>query len=91
MVESIYRETAHWNIETKKRVESQNEAFKKAYEILINENAENLFYITSDNLIGDDHESTIDGTHLTDLGFWLLAQKLRPLLCRMLEQGQTNE
>jgi len=36
-------------------------------------------------------ETTVDGVHLTDLGFWLLAQKLRPLLCRMLEQGQTNE
>lgn len=84
MVESIYRETAHWNIETKKRVESQNEAFKKAYEILINENAENLFYITSDNLIGDDHESTIDGTHLTDLGFMRFADEIITTLKKIL-------
>ena len=31
-------------------------------------------------------ETTVDGVHFTDLGFWLLAQNLRPLLCRMLEQ-----
>lgn len=69
MIESIIREQAHWNHETGKRVHDQNKAFKEAYDKLKEEGYQGIHYISSTHLIGDDHEATIDGTHLTDLGF----------------------
>jgi lysophospholipase L1-like esterase len=74
MVESVYRETAHWNNKTKTMVEQQNQAFKNTYNKLYAENPKHLYYITSDKLIGTDHEATIDGTHLTDLGFMRISE-----------------
>lgn len=69
MVESVYRETAHWNNKTKSMVEQQNQEFKKTFDKLHAENPKDIYYIKSKELMGTDHEATVDGTHLTDLGF----------------------
>ncbi|MFD1630469.1 SGNH/GDSL hydrolase family protein [Pseudopedobacter beijingensis] len=34
-----------------------------------------LYFITTDNLLGDDHDAIMDGTHPHDLGF---DKKLKP-------------
>ena len=36
----------------------------------------NIHYLSTDYLIGSDEEATVDGIHLTDLGFVRLAEKL---------------
>lgn len=84
MVESVYREAANWNSKTKAMVESQNLAFRKTFEKLKSENYKNLYYITSDKLTGTDHEASIDGTHLTDVGFMRLSDALLPYLKKTL-------
>lgn len=76
MVESVYRERAHWDSEQKKRVEAQNAAFRQVYEILLKEGMEQLYYIPTEELMGSDHEATIDGTHLNDLGQMRMAERL---------------
>lgn len=47
----------------------------------------NLYYINRDNLIGPRGEGTVDGAHLTDLGFDYYARKVEPVL-RALLQGR---
>lgn len=37
----------------------------------------NIYYLSSENLIGDDGEATVDGIHFTDLGFVRMAEKLQ--------------
>lgn len=76
MVESVYRERAHWDSEVKKRVEEQNSAFRQAYEGLLREGLRDLYYISTTELIGVDNEATIDGTHLNDLGQMRMAERL---------------
>ncbi|MNF01982.1 hypothetical protein D3C80_2010660 [compost metagenome] len=45
-----------------------------------------IFSIDGYELLGDQYaESTVDGTHPTDLGFSLIAAALRPQLSRLLE------
>ncbi len=84
MVESVIREQSYWSSRRHNIVFSQNEEFRKAYEQLKKENFRDLYYITAANLLGDDHEATIDGTHVTDLGFTRMADEigktLKPLL-----------
>lgn len=72
-VESIMRENAYfktgngsgsYNFITK-----QNQALKTIFK-QSEKKYTNLHYLTHENLIGDDHEGTIDGTHLNDLGFY---------------------
>ena len=44
------------------------------------ENPKNLYYVDCENLWGPDNEGTVDGIHLTDIGFYWYAQKLKPYL-----------
>lgn len=58
----------------------KNEAFYKNYERLIAENPNNLYYVTSEGLTGENEEGTVDGIHFTDYGFRAYADKLEKVL-----------
>lgn len=58
----------------------KNAEYRKNYLRLKAENPRNLYYIDRRNLYGPDCEGTVDGIHLTDLGFYFYAQKLKPYL-----------
>jgi lysophospholipase L1-like esterase len=57
---------------------------KKAFDAIVAGGDKNLYYLTGDELIGDDGEGTVDGSHPTDLGFMrqadAFAGALKPLL-----------
>jgi lysophospholipase L1-like esterase len=53
---------------------------REAFETLQAEGVGNLYHVESLHLIGDDGEGTVDGVHLTDLGFIRMADALEPLL-----------
>ena len=61
-------------------LKEKNSEYHKNYMRLRNENPRNLYYIDRDNLWGPDNEGTVDGIHLTDIGFYFYAQKLKPYL-----------
>lgn len=58
----------------------KNAAFRRAYEQHKAERPEGLYYVTSDYLDGVEDDGTVDGIHLTDLGFRHYADKLLPVL-----------
>jgi len=62
------------------RCMSSNKAQYSIYEKLLREGMKNLRYIKNDGLIGTDGEATVDGTHLTDLGYLRFSEKLFPVL-----------
>lgn len=76
MLESVYRERANWDSETRERVEAQNMAFREAYQSLQDQGMGELYYIPTGELMGSDHEATIDGTHLNDLGQLRMAERV---------------
>ncbi|SFG03578.1 Lysophospholipase L1 [Salegentibacter agarivorans] len=84
MIESIFRETGHWDKKIGKRVHAQIQAFSEAFLKLKNRGEQKLFYLEGDNLIGEDHEATTDGVHLSDLGNHrmaiILEKKLQQIL-----------
>jgi hypothetical protein len=63
----------------------KNAAFRRNYEKLKAENPDNLYYVTSDGLDGVEDDGTVDGIHLTDLGFWHYANKLAPILAPLIK------
>ncbi len=62
-----------------------NNAFHENYLKLVAENPRNLYYIDRENLIDPDNEGSVDGAHLTDLGFYFYALKLEPYLKAVLD------
>ncbi len=65
---------------------AKNAAFRRNYERLKAENPENLYYVDSVNLDGVEDDGTVDGIHLTDLGFRHYADKLEPILRQILQE-----
>lgn len=63
----------------------KNYEYHKNFLRLRAENPHNLYYIGSDGLWGPDNEGSVDGIHLTDIGFYFYAQKLEPYLRAVLE------
>jgi hypothetical protein len=80
LVETVIRQNGFFDKQIGETVSRQNEEIRKAYEKLKQEGIKNVFYIEGDKLIGDDHEATIDGIHLTDLGFVRLADAILPVI-----------
>ena len=58
----------------------KNAAFRRNYERLKAERPDNLYYVTSEGLDGVEDDGTVDGIHLTDLGFRHYADKQIPKL-----------
>ena len=64
---------------------AKNNEYHKNYLKLKADNPNNLYYITCKDLYGPNNEGTVDGIHLTDIGFWWYAQKLKPYLRAVLD------
>lgn len=48
----------------------------------------NLYCMPAHDLIGDDDEATVDGTHFTDLGFVRMSEALYPLLDKIVRKAR---
>ncbi len=83
LVESIIREYSHFKITdstvfgSRQYINRQNQALKEAYYKAREMGVEQLYYLEADNLIGHDHEATVDGTHLSDLGMMRIAEAVQ--------------
>ena len=83
LVENIMYPTAKFNFITRQKINEVNQIFKNAYTLLRKEGMRNLHYLETTNLIGEDGEATVDGAHMTDLGFYRITlaieQKIRSI------------
>lgn len=75
-VETILFPHSLYDIETYRTITRKNRLLRKIFEDIINEGDDNVYYLSTDNLIGEDGEATVDGIHLTDLGFIRLSKKI---------------
>lgn len=80
MLEGPIYPYARYDSYFKKYLPAKNAAFRRNYEKLIAENPNNLYYVDSVDLDGIEDDGTVDGIHLTDLGFRHYADKLIPVL-----------
>ena len=63
------------DLKNAKELKAENEELYAIYKRLKKDH-KNLIYIKKDKIIGQDGEATVDGVHLTDLGFMRLAENL---------------
>lgn len=84
VMQSVFRERGHFNLPSGKRVRQQNEYIAQEVEKLRKKGVKNLYFITSEDFLGHDHEGTSDGTHPNDLGFDRMIQVIKPKLIEIL-------
>ena len=64
----------------------KNREQKALYDRLRRQGFRKLYYITSENLIGDDGEATVDAIHFTDLGASRYVSKVLPVIRKALRK-----
>lgn len=84
-VECIPYERAWFVAEARASYEGKNGALAAAFDRLTAQGVPGLHYIRCDNMFGRDNESTVDGTHPTDLGFLRIADAIEPVLRHALD------
>ncbi|MBQ9704616.1 MAG: SGNH/GDSL hydrolase family protein [Paludibacteraceae bacterium] len=86
MVEGLTYPYAKYDSYFRYYLPAKNAAFRKNYERLKRENPKNLYYMTTDGMTGDQEEGTVDGVHLTDIGFRAYSDKLEKILRKVLKK-----
>lgn len=76
LVESVIFPHSVFSTSTADILSEKNNALRTEYEEMKLAGDNNLYYLNSDNLMSKDGEGTVDGVHLTDLGFQHLATTL---------------
>lgn len=83
-VETIMFPHSKFDTKTYEIIIEKNRLLKEEFERIKNEGDDNVYYLETNNLIGTDGEATVDGIHMTDLGFLRIAneieKKIRPIL-----------
>jgi lysophospholipase L1-like esterase len=85
MIESVVREGGNFDQKIKQRVSDQNANFRSAYNRLVKGGIRRLYLIKGDDLLGHDHEGTVDGTHPNDLGFDRMLKVIEPKIREILD------
>ena len=75
-IETIIFPHSFYDKNTRSIITEKNKLLKKEFFHLKSMGMENIHYLSSENLIGNDSEATVDGIHLTDLGFIRFAEEL---------------
>lgn len=73
------------NASRRERNETNHAAMRAVYAKLNRDNVPHLHYLKADDLLGDDGEATIDGSHPTDLGFLRQATEFQKALRKILK------
>jgi hypothetical protein len=85
LVEDRNYTNSAFNPSLAERNANNHAAYRKAYETLTAAGVKGLYYLPGDNLLGDDGEGTVDGSHPTDLGFQRQADAMMDVLGKVLK------
>jgi len=67
-------------------VRAKNETIRRIFEGLQAQGDNQVFLLSSRDMLGDDGEATVDGIHFTDLGFLRYAELLYPVIKQMVNE-----
>lgn len=84
-VESPIFPLMRFNNETYATITEKNAALRKLVDKFIANGDNNIVYFEGKDVLGDDPETTVDNYHLTDLGFTGFAQRLAPVIQRLIK------
>jgi hypothetical protein len=75
---------AQYKIADMQDIEQRNKALNAIVAKLKKDGDQNVWILSSQPMIGDDGEATVDGVHFTDLGFMRYAEYLFPVIKKIL-------
>lgn len=84
-VATIHRESCNFNLTNRRNEAAKREAARETMAEAMKQ-FDHVYFIDKPNLTGDDHVTSADGTHPSDLGYWRWAQNLQPELLKILKK-----
>jgi hypothetical protein len=84
LVEGPHFPYAEYDVSVASNLKMKAIAIRTVYDELKNAGDRNIYFKSSEKLIGLDGEATVDGIHFTDLGFMRYADDLFPLLHKLI-------
>lgn len=84
-LQTIKRDIGYFDLGARKRNDNQRAAAEKGMKELC-KMYKNVYFINPGLIVGDNHEGTIDGTHLNDLGIQCTIDHLLPKLKKILKK-----
>ena len=87
-IEHVPFPLAEFDLKKGKWVEESNTALRNVFQELKKKGYRNLHYLKSEHLLGEDGESTVDGEHFTDLGFYRFAKGICPVVKKLMRQAE---
>lgn len=85
MVETILFPHMYFDQSVYSLLHEKNALLKKIYTEHKKKNDKHIYYQKADQLIGTDFEPTVDGIHLTDLGFLRMSENLYPVIRKLIK------
>ena len=85
LVESILFPHMYFDQTVYALLQEKNATLGKIYTEQKKKHDKHIYYLKSDQLIGNDSEGTVDGVHLTDLGFLRMSQNLYPVIRNLIK------
>ncbi|MEN7550432.1 SGNH/GDSL hydrolase family protein [Rapidithrix thailandica] len=68
----------------------KNNYLRETFTKLKLEGYSQLYYVNGEDLIGTDHEATVDAIHYTDLGYSRYTENILPVIQKALDQKSSN-
>ncbi len=75
---------SRFDVKVLAEITSKNAAQLALYKKLKKAGEKKIYYVSTDGLIGDDGEATVDGVHFTDLGMMRYVDKMLPVMKKAL-------
>jgi len=85
LVETILFPHRHFDQTVFTSLQQKNETLQQIFTEQKKEGDRSIYYLKADKLIGDDQEATVDGVHLTDLGFLRMAENMYPVIRKLIK------
>jgi len=85
LVENIHFPYMYFDQAVFSEVEGKNATLQRIYSGQKKNGDRNIYYMKADKLIGNDFEGTVDGVHLTDLGFLRISQSMYPVIRKLIK------
>ncbi|WP_199118204.1 SGNH/GDSL hydrolase family protein [Pedobacter sp. ASV28] len=86
VMQSVIRESGYWDKTLGETVKNQNINIQQEVLALLDKGVKDLYFITSEKMLGNDHEGTVDGVHPNDLGYERMLAHIQPLITDILKK-----
>ena len=90
LIEGIIYPHSYFDMTLGGLTQSKNAILRKIYENMKAAGVKNLHYIPATDLTGDDFETSVDGIHITDLGFKRFVEAVYPVVHQVVEPQEVR-